>query len=180
MTTKNENNVSTKMHHLPKKKNNLSVSIYVISDSLSKMGDNWNNNDKSGNLAVQLLEGQNCTIRELSVISDDLGLIRKTILNKVDEKIDIIITIGGTGITKRDVTIEALHSIIDKELPGFGELFRNQTFNEHGTLSIMSRAFAGIKNSSLIVCLPGSPNAVNLGLNLIKPEFQHINNLLNR
>jgi molybdenum cofactor biosynthesis protein B len=88
--------------------------------------------------------------------------------------VDIIITTGGTGIGPRDITIETLKRIFKKELNGFGEIFRYESYKELGTGAILSRATAGIYKGKLIVSLPGSPNAVDLGLNIILPELGHI------
>lgn len=169
-----------KQSHLPKENFKLKSSIFIISDNLSKMGALWEDSDKSGKIARDLLINGSCVLDRFEVLSDDIDKILNAVREETSRNTDVIITIGGTGISKRDVTIEALESFFDKILPGFGELFRFETYKELGTTSIMSRAFAGTKNESIIVCLPGSPNAVKLGLNLIMPEFQHLKNLLKR
>ncbi|MHA1984134.1 MAG: MogA/MoaB family molybdenum cofactor biosynthesis protein [Candidatus Hodarchaeales archaeon] len=177
-----DNNIKNnpKHTHLPKEKLVLNAGILIVSDSLSKKESSWKNDDKSGKIAIELMTKENYQVKEYNVLSDDINQIRSSVQKIFDQKIDIIITIGGTGIAKRDVTIEALKPIIDKELPGFGELFRLETYKELGSTAIMSRAFMGVINKSIIICLPGSPNAVKLGLELIIPEIQHIKNLLNR
>ncbi|MBP1449190.1 MAG: MogA/MoaB family molybdenum cofactor biosynthesis protein, partial [Thermoproteus sp.] len=87
---------------------------------------------------------------------------------------DVIVLTGGTGIARSDVTIEALRPLLDKELEGFGELFRWISYKEIGTAAIMTRALAGVVAGKLVVALPGSPNAVKTGLELILPEIPHI------
>ncbi|MHA1991469.1 MAG: MogA/MoaB family molybdenum cofactor biosynthesis protein [Candidatus Hodarchaeales archaeon] len=180
MNTNNNIKNNPKHMHLPKEKLVLNAGIFIVSDSLSKKESSWKNDDISGKIAVELLTKENYQVNDYIVLSDDIDEIRDTVQEKIMQKIDIIITIGGTGIAKRDVTIEALMPIIDKELPGFGELFRLETYKELGSVAIMSRAFMGVINESIIICLPGSPNAVKLGLKLIIPEIQHIINLLKR
>ena len=173
-----DSGTNTKKFHLPEKEINIYVAIIVISDSLSKNKDNWREKDKSGKIAESLLSKRPFTISTIEVIPDDIATIQTKIKNLIEvENINFILTIGGTGISLRDVTIEAIRFLLDKELPGFGELFRLKTFEEKGTISIMTRVFAGVKDKCLIVCLPGSPSAVNLGITLIEPEIQHILNL---
>jgi molybdenum cofactor biosynthesis protein B len=90
-------------------------------------------------------------------------------------KINVIIMSGGTGISPKDVTIEAVQQILEKELPGFGELFRNLSYRTIGSAALMSRALAGVVKGKVIFCLPGSPNSISLALeNLILPEVSHI------
>ncbi len=86
----------------------------------------------------------------------------------------IIISTGGTGIGKRDITIETITPLFNKELKGFGEIFRYESYKELGTGAILSRATAGVREDTLIVALPGSPNAVKLGMKIIKPELGHL------
>lgn len=87
----------------------------------------------------------------------------------------VIITNGGTGISRRDSTFEAIDALLEKRLPGFGEIFRMLSFAEIGPAAMLSRATAGIMGRTLIFCLPGSPNAVRLGIDrLILPELAHL------
>ncbi len=133
--------------------------------------------DKSANLAKDILISHTIDLESIVVVPDEIDRIQAIIEAQVEKKISLIITIGGTGISSRDITIEAVSPFIEKELPGFGELFRNLTYNSVGTVSIMTRTVAGVKKQSCIVCLPGSPNAVELGINLILKEILHIINL---
>ena len=95
------------------------------------------------------------------------------------EGIEVIITTGGTGISKRDITIETIKPLFQKELDGFGEIFRYESYKEVGTGAILSRATAGVYNGTLIVALPGSPHAVDLGMKIIIPELGHLVKHLN-
>ncbi|OYT62831.1 MAG: molybdenum cofactor biosynthesis protein [Thermofilum sp. ex4484_15] len=137
-------------------------------------------NDPSGDIAERELRnlGHNVVIRK--ILPDEVSRIRDEIRRLIDDsKIDIIITIGGTGLTSDDVTIEAVTPLLDKILPGFGEIFRYLSYREVGSLAILSRAIAGISRDKVIFCLPGSVNAVKLAINmLIGPLLPHLLYLL--
>jgi len=153
-----------------------SVKGAVITLSDSKYNDflNFKNNDPSGSIIKEALR-ENNEIVFYSVIPDDSKLLLSMISYIIESfKVDVIITTGGTGIGFRDITIETLKGIFDKELNGFGEIFRYESYKELGTGAILSRATAGIYKEKLIICLPGSPNAVDLGLKIIVPELGHI------
>lgn len=153
-----------------------SVNGAVITLSDSKYRDflNNENNDVSGNLIKDALAEKNKVIF-YSIIPDDADMLLSTIDHIIGTTdVDIIITTGGTGIGKRDITIETLKTIFQKELNGFGEIFRYESYKELGTGAILSRATAGVYNGKLIVSMPGSPNAVNLGLKIILPELGHL------
>ena len=92
-----------------------------------------------------------------------------------EDELQVIITNGGTGVSHRDVTVEAIYPLLEKKLDGFGELFRLLTYQEIGTGSIMSRAIAGVAKGKVIICLPGSPGAANLAMDkIILPEIGHM------
>jgi molybdenum cofactor biosynthesis protein B len=132
--------------------------------------------DESRDLILKLLKDNGHTVVVQRLITDNKTMIQETIREMLSSpKIDAIISTGGTGITPADVTIEAVKSILQKELPGFGELFRHLTFQEIGSAALMSRAVAGVANGKAVFCLPGSPHAVKLCLErLILPETAHI------
>ena len=183
MTINDKPNVmdTTKAFHLHKTESLIYVAIIAISDSLSKNKEHWRENDKSCMIAESMLRKSPFIVSIVDVIPDESAIIQNTIKEMVKhENINFVLTIGGTGIAKRDVTIESVRPLLEKELVGFGELFRQKTFEEKGTISIMTRATAGVIETTLICCLPGSPNAVKLGISLIEPEIQHILNLLNK
>lgn len=89
-------------------------------------------------------------------------------------KADAIVICGGTGLTHSDLTLEAVEPLFEKTLPGFGEIFRLRSLEEVGTRAMLTRAAAGIYQGKPIFCLPGSPNAAHLGMNLILAEIGHI------
>lgn len=134
--------------------------------------------DKGGSLVQQLLQTIDCDIQpeHYTIVKDEQSAITHQLQQWLAEDIDVIITTGGTGIAPRDVTIEAVTPFLDKEIEGFGELFRYLSFAEDvGTRALLSRAVAGTSNRKLIFCLPGSTGAVKLALNrLILPELTHL------
>lgn len=87
---------------------------------------------------------------------------------------DAIVICGGTGLTNLDLTLEAVEPLFEKEIPGFGEIFRLKSLDEVGTRAILTRASAGVYRDKPIFCLPGSPNAARLGMELILAEIEHI------
>ena len=172
-------NETTKEKHIKNKDIKIRTNIIVVSDSLSSMTEQERKlKDRSSKIAVQQLMENGCEVNNIRYCPDEIELIRKLVNDGIDNGIELIITIGGTGIAQRDVTIEAVEVLLAKKLPGYGELFRHLTYQEVGTVSIMTRAIAGVNKNSVIVCLPGSPNAVRLGVSLILKEIIHIQNLL--
>ena len=118
-------------------------------------------NDKSGSILVEKIKEANHSLIDRKLCKDDKNeiiLILREWLN--NEKIDIIITTGGTGLTGRDITPEALNEIADKHIPGFGELFRNISLKTVGTSAIQSRACAVLANGKYVFALPGSSGGV--------------------
>ena len=133
--------------------------------------------DPSGDLIVETLQraGHNIAFRE--IVPDDNVLIGKNVARAVGSKeADAIIVCGGTGISPKDVTIEAVRPMLVKTLPGFGELFRKLSFEEIGSAAVLTRALAGVVDQGKAVfCIPGSPQAARLVLEkLILPEAGHI------
>ncbi|OHB69098.1 MAG: molybdenum cofactor biosynthesis protein [Planctomycetes bacterium RBG_16_43_13] len=143
--------------------------ILVISDT--KTFDT----DTSGKLAQEVLEKDGNEVKLRSIIRNDVEVVRKEISVLLSENIDLIVTIGGTGISKKDLSIEAVREFLDKELDGFGELFRSMSVKEIGTAAIMSRALLGTSNGKVILCIPGSTAAVRLAIeDILLPELKHI------
>lgn len=138
--------------------------------------------DVSGRTIRQHLSVEPYRIKTTSIVKDEPGDIRRTVLDLLgDEEVRVIILTGGTGIGARDRTIEVLHNFFEKELPGFGEIFRQLSYQEIGSAAILSRAAAGIARRKLIVSLPGSPQAVRLALEkILLPELPHILDQLRR
>lgn len=154
-------------HHAP-----ASASVWVVTVSDTRnLG-----NDESGKLLEDKLLSAGHRVKKRTIITDDEEKILAVLNDAVlDGEIDAVIMTGGTGISPRDNTIEAVHKFIEKELPGFGELFRRLSYDEIGTSAIMSRATAGVGRGIIVVALPGSKNAVLLACDkIIIPELGHM------
>jgi len=132
--------------------------------------------DVSGDLITKLLEKSGHSVKLRTLIPDNEKMIVNAIKEAVSRNdVDSVITLGGTGITPSDVTIEAVQPLIEKGLPGFGELLRKISYEKIGSPAILTRAIAGIINRKTVFCLPGSPQAVEVAArNLILPEVGHI------
>ncbi|WP_018922830.1 MogA/MoaB family molybdenum cofactor biosynthesis protein [Salsuginibacillus kocurii] len=133
--------------------------------------------DKSGKLMLSLLEEEGLKVLDRTIVPDEMEKIQRSVQQSLEnEMVDVVLLNGGTGISERDVTIEAVQPLIHKEIPGFGELFRYLSYSEDiGSAALMSRALAGTKAGKAIFCTPGSSGAVRLAMTrLILPELRHI------
>ncbi|QOR65837.1 MogA/MoaB family molybdenum cofactor biosynthesis protein [Cytobacillus suaedae] len=133
--------------------------------------------DKSGKTMIAFLLEHKHKIIEYEIVKDEKEAIRRAVLAGCENPdIDVVLTNGGTGIAKRDVTIETVQEILAKEIVGFGELFRMLSYTEDiGSSAILSRAIAGVANNTAIFSTPGSTGAVKLAMNkLIIPELGHV------
>lgn len=145
--------------------------VITVSDTRDK------ESDKSGQLIKRLLEENGHEIVDYEIVRDEKTLIRSSILKGCETReIDVVLTNGGTGIAKRDVTIEAVESLIEKEIPGFGEIFRMLSYRDDiGSAAILSRAIAGVAMNTAVFSMPGSSGAVKLAMEkLIIPEIGHV------
>ena len=111
------------------------------------------------------------TNHPISLLPDGIEPIRNAVQSS---SADAIVICGGTGLTHLDLTLEAVEPLFEKEIPGFGEIFRLKSLDEVGTRAILTRASAGVHRGRPIFCLPGSPNAARLGIELILAEIEHI------
>ena len=166
-------------HHVSKEQTN-EHRICVITVSTSRYEQFGNNTDMplaedaSGTWIVESLKGNGYKLIAYSLISDDIDMIRESV-RKQSADSDVIIITGGTGITPQDVTIEAVSPLFNKEMPGFGELFRMRSMADIGSAVMLSRAVAGIvAHNCIVFCLPGSTNAVKTGMDIILPEIGHL------
>jgi len=152
------------------------VSIIVVSTSRYEKkirGEYFE--DESGEEAKKIAEKYGFKVLCKEIIPDDKDIIKRELFNKIELGSDLIIFIGGTGLSKRDLTCEALQEVIEKRIDGFGELFRMLSYREIGSAAIMSRAMAGLIREVLVVAIPGSPLAVAVALEkLLFPEVKHI------
>ncbi|MEH7074752.1 MogA/MoaB family molybdenum cofactor biosynthesis protein [Neobacillus drentensis] len=145
--------------------------VITVSDTRDK------ETDKSGRLMIDLLEQAGHKIIDYVIVKDEAEPIQNEIVKGCSSgEIDVVLTNGGTGIAKRDVTIETVQKLIEKEIVGFGELFRMLSYQEDiGSAAILSRAIAGVVNNKAVFSTPGSTGAVKLAMNkLILPEIGHV------
>ena len=158
----------------------LKASVVTVSDS--KFDYLWSKNktleeteDISGKLIIKELKKAIHEVVFYTLIPDHEGLIIEMVDHVASNySPDIIITTGGTGVGKRDVTVEALSSIFDKTLEGFGELFRRESYEKLGRAALLSRAVAGVYDDIVVFALPGSPDAVETGMSIIIEEAPHL------
>lgn len=148
----------------------LSIGVITISDTRT-----WAD-DTGGALIVELLESAGHRVAHRSIVPDDQQQIVDAVLEYASKPpIDAVITTGGTGIARRDITFEAVRSVLDREIVGFGELFRMLSWDEIGSAAMLSRAIAGVIGEMAIFALPGSRNAIRLAMTrLILPEIEHV------
>jgi molybdenum cofactor biosynthesis protein B len=133
-------------------------------------------NDVSGDIIEELAASAGHRIVGRRLVSDSKSMIHSAIHAAfANRNVDVMIVTGGTGLSPTDVTFESISPLLDKEIPGFGEVFRRISYDEIGSAAIMSRAFAGTVGGRVVFCLPGSPNGVKTAMeNLILPELGHI------
>ena len=136
----------------------LNIAVMTVSDTRTE------ENDKSGNKLKSMLEADGHMLADKTIVTDDIYSIRAEISAWIaDPDIQVIITTGGTGLTGRDGTPEAVTPLLDKVIEGFGEMFRSLSYDLIGTSTMQSRALAGVANGTYIFCLPGSTGACKDG-----------------
>jgi len=132
-------------------------------------------NDTSGAYIREALQKAGHTISAYQIVPDEPNLIDKLLRTYVAEEIDVVLLNGGTGISRRDSTYDTVSGMLDKTLPGFGEIFRVLSFEEIGPASMLSRATAGVISRTLVFSMPGSTGAVRLAMDrLIAPDLKHL------
>ena len=158
------------------------VGIFVVSTSrFNQIERGMSPDDPSGEMARELFVKEGHVVVFKEIIKDGVLSVKNSLFSAVNRDLDVILFIGGTGVSKTDLTIEAVKSFLDKTLEGFGELFRKLSYEEIGTASFLSRTLMGILEKKLIICLPGSTNAVKLALEkLVLPELSHVIGLARR
>lgn len=144
---------SAKAEFLP-----LNIAVLTVSDTRDE------ETDKSGLTLVECLQAAGHTLVEKKIVKDDVYQMRAVTSQWIaDPQVQVIVSTGGTGFANRDSTPEAMKPLFDKEIEGFGELFRQVSFEEIGTSTIQSRAIGGLANGTVIFCLPGSTGACRTG-----------------
>lgn len=144
----------------------IGICLLTISDSRELK------NDESGDYLENTLADNHYEIINREIVREDTDRLKRRFQTWIDSnESDVVISTGGTGISSRDRTLDVINDMLDKTLPGFGELFRQLSYEEVGAYTVMSRATAGRADDTLIIALPGSTNAVKLALNEIILEI---------
>jgi molybdenum cofactor biosynthesis protein B len=133
-------------------------------------------NDQGGLLIVHMLEEAGHQVAARRIVRDEPPAIQAQVAElTARDDLDVLLMTGGTGIGSRDQTCETVSGLLDKQLPGYGELFRMLSFREIGAAAMLSRAMAGVAGRKVVMTMPGSPAAVRLAMeNLILPELAHL------
>ncbi len=136
----------------------LNIAVLTVSDSRTEA------TDKSGALLAERLTAAGHRLHDKRIVPDDVYVIRAAVSGWIaDPQFHAVITTGGTGVTGRDGTPEAVAVLLDKEIDGFGEMFRSLSYQDIGTSTLQSRCLAGVANGTYVFCLPGSANACATG-----------------
>lgn len=145
----------------------LRIAVLTVSDTRTLA------TDTSGQTLIELLEADGHALVERAIVIDDIYQIRARLSQWIaDPLVQVVILTGGTGFTARDNTPQAVAPLLDKQVEGFGELFRQVSLGEIGTAMMQSRALAGLANATLVCCLPGSPGACRTGwVHLLRPQL---------
>ena len=148
----------------------VTCAILTISDTRTE------EDDKSGAIIKEILADTGHNVGHYQVVPDDVARIREIIVGIANEETcQAILTNGGTGIAARDTTYEAVVSLLEKKIDGFGELFRYLSWEDVGSGGMLSRAVAGVYRDTMVFCMPGSSGAVRLAMEkLIAPELSHL------
>jgi molybdenum cofactor biosynthesis protein B len=159
-------------HHEHKRKHQKSVTFHVITASDTRTEDT----DHSGKFLLETFEQNGHKRTGYQLLKDEPELIRGAIETILEAgSADVVVVNGGTGIARRDSTFEAIDSLLEKRIPGFGELFRYLSYEDIGAAAMLSRATAGVARKAIVISLPGSTAAVKLATEkLIMPEIGHM------
>lgn len=147
----------------------LSIAVLTISDTRTEA------DDTSGKVLAERVAEAGHQLAEKAIVRDDIYQIRAILSRWIaDPAVQVVVSTGGTGVTGRDGTPEAVKPLLDKEIEGFGEMFRMLSYEEIKTSTLQSRAIAGVANSTYIFCLPGSSGACRTGWDkLIREQLDH-------
>lgn len=155
-------------HKTLSKETPVKCAVITVSDTRTE------ETDKSGKLIKELVTASGQTIAAYHIVPDEPAQISQ-LLDTLAERVDVVLLNGGTGISARDNTFEAVSGKLEKTLPGFGEIFRVLSYEEIGAGAMLSRATAGLFRQTLVFSMPGSTNAVRLAMEkLIVPELSHL------
>ncbi len=156
--------------HRCKAPKSVSMAIITVSDTRT------DKDDASGDAIIALASAAGHRIVRKAIVKDDVHEIQRALRELFEDKdVQVVVMNGGTGVTKRDVTLEAVSHFEEKPIPGFGELFRALSYQDVGSAAMLSRAAAFVSEGKVVFCLPGSERAVRLGVSkLILPELGHV------
>ena len=161
--------------HRDHSERSLSFHIVTVSSTRFRMKSEGSEyKDESGDRAAHIVQDAGHKIETRKLLPDNKGKIRGAVRDFLDSQSSAIVFIGGTGVSHSDVTVETVVPFFEKELTGFGELLRNISYQKIGSAAMLTRATAGTAKGKLIVCLPGSPGAVETALQNFISEFPHI------
>jgi molybdenum cofactor biosynthesis protein B len=153
----------------------LTCAVVVVSDSRTAKTDH------SGDVAVDLIRKAGHCLVGRELIKNDPAAIEEMFHSYTGERTNFLVFCGGTGLGKKDITVETIGPLLDKVLDGYGEAFRRYSWDEIGPAAIMSRAVGGTKQGTIVACTPGSSNALRLALEaLLLPELKHLVREANR
>ena len=158
-----------KSDFIDKFRKDLTAAIYVCSDSISA----GQKEDKAGKSIISKLESYSVEISEYTIIPDEVDVIQASVLKHSELGTDLIIFTGGTGLSKRDVTPEAILPLLDREIPGISEAARNYG-QDRTPYSMLSRSLAGVKDESLILAVPGSTKGASESIDALFPALLHV------
>ncbi|MEM2944528.1 MAG: MogA/MoaB family molybdenum cofactor biosynthesis protein [Methanomassiliicoccales archaeon] len=149
---------------------NVPCAVLTVSDTRT------NESDESGKIIIGMLQSSGHRVTDYRIVKDNIAEIKSAITADLEnDDVKVIIINGGTGLSKRDVTIEAVTPFLEKRMDGFGEMFRYLSFQEIGSAAMLSRALGGVAFRKIILCIPGSPHAVRLAMDkLILPQLGHM------
>ena len=168
--------VTTPLEHKARAPRSVRCFVLTVSDTRTEA------TDTGGRAIGDLLQAAGHEVLGRTIVKDDPEAVRRTIIQQLgNPAVQVIITTGGTGITSRDTTYEAVAGLLDKKLDGFGELFRMLSYQQIGPAAMLSRACAGLVARRILVALPGSEAAVRLAMErLLIPELGHLVEEANR
>ena len=150
------------------------VLVTVSSSRYAKMKSGADYADEAGDVAASVARKAGHDLTHRSLVSDDRAMIRREVKRFLSGHDDVLLMAGGTGLSPRDITVETVRPFLEKELDGFGELVRRLGYNEVGSAAALTRATAGVAAGKLIICMPGSPGAVQTAMNAFVGEFPHM------
>ncbi len=161
--------------HRSKAAGRLSFELVTVSSSrYQSRAEGTRVKDESGDIAERIILKAGHALGSRSLVSDDRRLLGRAVRRFLKGRSDVLVLIGGTGVSSRDVTIETVRPRFEKELEGFGEIFRAASVKDIGTAAVLTRATAGVSGGKLLLCLPGSPHAVRTAMKLFIGEFPHV------